>query len=259
VHQGLHATSFVDAFMGRPANIVLFLDGTKADFLQLRLWHLVLNRCLSRKSRKFPVTDFSSIGWRCLQAQFSLLQWSKFDGATIYPMRQESLQIEPGLRWYAMQTKPNKEKEVEKRLSDLTLEVFLPWMRTRRRVGTRFHWILAPLFPSYLFCRMDIVISGKAARYSPGVKDFLTFGNRIAEVDGEIIQALRERCPGGVAQIEPIKPKPGDMVRINEGPFSGLEAVFEHSLKGSERVAVLLEILGRQTRLVLPGETISKV
>ena len=132
-------------------------------------------------------------------------------------------------------------------------------MRTRRRIGTRFHWVLVPLFPGYLFCRLDIVISGKAARYSPGVKDFVTFGNRIAEIGSDIIQGLRERCPDGVAQIEPVTAKPGDTVRINEGPFSGLEAVFEQSLKGSERVAVLLEILGRQTRLVLPSETIAKI
>jgi transcriptional antiterminator RfaH len=174
-------------------------------------------------------------------------------------MRQESLQIEAGLKWYAIRTKPNREKEVEKRLSALNLAVFLPWMRTRRRIGTRFHWVLVPLFPGYLFCRLDIVISGKAARYSPGVKDFLTFGNRVAEIGSDIIQGLRERCPDGVAHIEPVTAKPGDTVRINEGPFSGLEAVFEQSLKGSERVAVLLEILGRQTRLVLPGETIAKI
>jgi transcriptional antiterminator RfaH len=174
-------------------------------------------------------------------------------------MREEPLQIEPGLRWYAIRAKPNREKEVEKRLTDLHLEVFLPWLRTRRRIGSRFHWVLAPLFPGYLFCRLDIVISGKAARYSPGVKDFLTFGNRIAEVGNDIIQALRERCPGGIAQIEGMTAKPGDAVRINEGPFSGLEAIFERSLKGSERVAVLLEILGRQTRLVLPSEIIVKI
>ena len=52
------------------------------------------------------------------------------------------------------------------------LEVFLPWMRARRRIGSRFHWVLAPLFPGYVFCRLDMVLSGKAARYSPGVKRF---------------------------------------------------------------------------------------
>jgi len=174
-------------------------------------------------------------------------------------MRQEPLQIEAGLRWYALRTKVNRERDVERRLTGLQLEVFLPWMRARRRIGSRFHWVLAPLFPGYVFCRLDMATSGKAARYSPGVKDFLTFGARIAEVDEDIIQTLRERCPGGVAQLDPVSAKPGDTVRINEGPFSGLEAVFEQFLKGSERVAVLLEILGRQTRLVLPSETIAKV
>ena len=174
-------------------------------------------------------------------------------------MRHESLRIEAGMRWYAIQTKVNREKDVERRLKDLRLEVFLPWMRARRRIGSRFHWVLAPLFPGYVFCRLDMVVSGKAARYSPGVKDFLTFGSRIAEVSENIIEALRERCPGGVAEIDPVNAKPGDIVRINEGPFSGLEAIFEDKLKGSERVAVLLEILGRQTRIVLPSETIAKL
>jgi transcriptional antiterminator RfaH len=174
-------------------------------------------------------------------------------------MRQESLQIEPGLRWYAIQIKVNREKDVEKRLRDLNLEVFLPWMRARRRIGSRFHWVLAPLFPGYVFCRLDMVLSGKAARYSPGVKDFLTFGSRIAEVSENILEALRERCPGGIAEIDPVNAKPGDRVKINEGPFSGLEAIFEQNLRGSERVAVLLEILGRQTRIVLPRETIGRI
>lgn len=174
-------------------------------------------------------------------------------------MRQEALQIEPGLRWYAIQAKVNREKDVEKRLTGLHLEVFLPWMRTRRRIGSKFHWVMVPLFPGYVFCRLDMVMSGKAARYSPGVKNFLTFGSRVAEVSEDIIEGLRERCPGGVAEIDPVKAKPGETVRINEGPFSGLEAIFDEKLKGSERVAVLLEILGRQTRIILLSETIVKV
>ncbi|HSK29417.1 MAG TPA: transcription termination/antitermination NusG family protein [Candidatus Limnocylindria bacterium] len=173
-------------------------------------------------------------------------------------MTREPLHIEPGLRWYAIRTKVNRERDVEKRLVNLGLEVFLPWMRARRRIGSRFHWVLAPLFPGYIFCRLDMEVSGKAARYCPGVRDFLTFGSRVAEVGEEIIEALRERCPGGVAEIDPVAAKPGDVVRINEGPFAGFEAIFEQKLKGSERVAVLLEILGRETRLVLPSEIIAK-
>lgn len=167
-----------------------------------------------------------------------------------------SLELEGGLRWYAVQTKPRNEALVERRLKELSVEVFLPWLRSRRRIGSRYQWVLVPLFPNYLFCLLDIVLSGKSVRYASGVRDFVKFGNRIAEVELSVIQALKERCPDGVAQIWPHSYKTGDPVRIQEGPFSGLEAVFEEELKGSERVAVLLEILGRQTRLVLSNEMI---
>lgn len=141
----------------------------------------------------------------------------------------------------------------------LNLGVFLPWLRSRRRIGSRYQWVLIPLFPGYLFCRLDLYVSGKAARYLPGVVDFLKFGSRIAEVGVEVIQGLRERCPNGVAQFQPPAYKAGERVMVKEGPFSGLEAIFERQLKGSERVAILLDLLGRQTRLVVSTEVISRI
>ena len=97
-------------------------------------------------------------------------------------MKAGSLEIDGGLRWYAIRTKPRKEAAVGKRFGDLNMEVFLPWLRCRRRIGSRFQWILVPLFPGYLFCCLDLFLSGKTARYAPGVKDFVKFGNRIAEI-----------------------------------------------------------------------------
>ena len=46
---------------------------------------------------------------------------------------------------------------------------------------------------------------------------------------------------------------------IKEGPFAGLEAIFEREMMGNERVAILLDLLGRQTRLVLSSEIIARV
>lgn len=172
-------------------------------------------------------------------------------------MKHETLELEGGLFWYTIQTKPRKEKVVENRLTDLHLEVFLPWLRCRRRVASRFDWVLSPLFPGYLFCRLDLLTSGKAVRYAPGVKDFVKFGSRFAQVGDDVIENLKARCPHGVAEIKPKRYRRGEPVRITEGPFSGLEAVFEREMKDSERVAILLEFLGRQTRMVLPLEMIS--
>jgi len=163
-----------------------------------------------------------------------------------------------GLRWYTVQTKPKKERTVERRLRDLDLEVFLPWIRLRRRIGSRFHRVLDPLFPGYLFCRLDLFATGKAARYAPGVKDFVRSGNRIADIEDEVIGGLRERCPDGIATFKPRPYRAGEPVLIREGPLSGIEAVFEREMKRSDRVAILLELLGRQTRLILNNEMISR-
>ena len=174
-------------------------------------------------------------------------------------MEARLLEIESGLRWYVIRAKLRKETVVEKRIADLGLEVFLPWLRSRRRVGTRYQWVVSPLFPGYIFCRLDLFLSGKAVRYAPGVKDFVKFGSRIAEVGEDVVKEIRDRCPQGVAEIKPRPYRLGEPVMIREGPFAGLEAVFEREMVGSERIAILLELLGRQTRLVLSSEMIARV
>ena len=164
-----------------------------------------------------------------------------------------------GLRWYPVQTKPKKERTVERRLRDLNLEVFLPWIRLRRRIGSRFLRVLDPLFPGYLFCRLDLFAAGKATRYAPGVKDFVRSGNRIVDIGDEVIGGIRERCPDGIAVFKPRPYLAGEPVLIREGPLSGIEAVFEREMRGSDRVTILLELLGRQTRLILNNEMISRL
>jgi transcription antitermination factor NusG len=51
----------------------------------------------------------------------------------------------------------------------------------------------------------------------------------------------------------------GDPVKITSGPFAGYEAIFDLSLKGSDRVRVLLEILRRQVPVELDAGSIRKV
>jgi len=90
------------------------------------------------------------------------------------------------------------------------------------------------------------------------VKDFVRFGNRVAEIGDDVIGGIKERCPDGVAEIKPRPYRVGEPVLIREGPLSGLDAIFERELRGSDRVTVLLELLGRQTRLILNNEMISR-
>jgi transcription antitermination factor NusG len=44
---------------------------------------------------------------------------------------------------------------------------------------------------------------------------------------------------------------PGDVVQIQEGPFKGLEAVFEREMGDSQRAVLLLQALSYQASLVV--------
>lgn len=83
--------------------------------------------------------------------------------------------------------------------------------------------------------------------------------SRLAEVGKDVIEAMRDRCTGGMAEIKPCPYRTGETVMIKEGPFAGLEAVFEREMMGNERVAILLELLGHQTRLILSSEMIARL
>lgn len=186
-----------------------------------------------------------AIGWVEMnkENEDSVQDWSEQDGVP---------------RWYAVQTKRTKESFVEQRFSEQGLDVFLPWVRERRRVGTRFVWATVPLFPGYVFCHLELMTEGRLVRYAPGVKDFVMFGDVVAEVGEGTIHLLKERCPGGVAQIEPRRYARGEKVRIREGAMAGLEGLFECEMKARDRVAVLLEFLGRQTKVVVERHQIER-
>ena len=51
---------------------------------------------------------------------------------------------------------------------------------------------------------------------------------------------------------------PGDEVEIAEGAMRGLRAIVTRVLPGRERIAVLMEFLGRQTMVELPRHCLIK-
>jgi len=52
--------------------------------------------------------------------------------------------------------------------------------------------------------------------------------------------------------------QPGDAVEIAEGAMRGLRAVVSRVMPSRERVAILLEFLGRQTAIEVPANLVIK-
>lgn len=160
--------------------------------------------------------------------------------------------------WFVLQTKPQKEDLVERRLAEMHTESFVPRMQVSIRAGRHVQKRVAAMFPGYLFVRMDLEHIPFEIRYVPGVRDFIRGEGAPRSVPAPIVEALRLRVgPTGVFQPPPVRFEAGERLRIADGPLRGLEAIFEREMSGSERVAVLLAAINLPARVILSRHSLA--
>jgi len=163
------------------------------------------------------------------------------------------------LSWYVVETHPRAEARAEMHLRRQGFETYLPRYRKQRRHARRREDILAPLFPRYIFVAMDTALQRWRTIHSTlGVARLVAFGAFPAPVRGSVIQEIREReAEDGLIRFT-LGPDParGDAVRVTDGLLESCQGFFE-DITDSERVAVLLDILGRKTRVVLHRSSVA--
>ena len=125
-----------------------------------------------------------------------------------------------------------------------------------RRHARRTDTVAAPLCPSYLFVTFNPLIHRWRSIHSTvGVARLVCNGNVPAAIDAAIIGGLKSRENAqGFIQLER-RPQfaAGDKVRVREGVFTDCLGLFE-GMGDRERVAILLDLLGRKVRVVLDEE-----
>jgi transcriptional antiterminator RfaH len=119
-------------------------------------------------------------------------------------------------------------------------------------------WVTEALFPGYLFAGFDWQISLRRVQAASGVQGVVHFGEHWPVIPEEIIEELRKVI--GTTELHTIAQEfaPGDAVQITEGTLRGLHAVVSRVMPSRERVAVLMELLGRQTMVELKTGSIIK-
>ena len=161
-------------------------------------------------------------------------------------------------RWYVAQTHVHGEAKAASHLLRQGYQVYFPRYLKRRSHARRVETAAAPLFPRYLFVAIDLA----AQRWHPiqstiGVSRLVTNGDLPAPVPLGVIEALRRReDSNGLIQLQP-RPRfaRGDKIRVIEGAFCDSLGLFEGVTSG-ERVAILLDLLGRKVRIVLDTQFI---
>lgn len=158
--------------------------------------------------------------------------------------------------WYVIQCKGGESFRAAEHLTNQGYEVFHPVLDAQRKRQGKLIKVTEPLFPYYLFIRLDQIISNwRPIRSTRGVLRLLTFGDRPVAVPDRLVEALREQ-PNRQEGIHTYFCA-GEKVTITDGPFKDLEAIFTRC-KGEERAIVLLNVLNRPQHLDLPLEAISK-
>jgi len=158
------------------------------------------------------------------------------------------------LDWYLVHTRPRQEEVAREHLERQGYGVYLPRLQLPRRRRGRWHDVVEPLFPRYLFAgaRRDEQ-SLHPIRSTRGVSALVRGGDSYTPVPVGLLDELRSReDAAGLHQLRPDDLQPGDRVQILAGPFAGLEAVF-HSRQGADRVRVLLTIIGTSAPATLPA------
>jgi transcriptional antiterminator RfaH len=161
--------------------------------------------------------------------------------------------------WYVIQTKPKKEEEAKSYLSLNGLEVFNPLMETFLPRNGRMNKELKPLFPNYIFGKFDIDQNYNLVRWARGVKKILGFGGSFAPVSEEIVELIKKRTDSNGIVRKNYHFEPNDLVRIKFGPLKDLLGIFDRRVSDSERVRVLLNLIGYQPAVEIHYSMIEKV
>lgn len=162
-----------------------------------------------------------------------------------------------GAKWHVVLTHAHAEEKAELNLRRQGYAVFFPRYRKRRRHARRIEIVSAPLFPRYVFVLVDRAKQRwRAIGSTFGVAYLVCHGDEPAVVPDKVIAELQEREDSeGLVNLDAPMFTPGASVRVRSGAFGDSLGLFE-GMTDRERVAVLLDLLGRKVRVVMGVEAI---
>lgn len=163
--------------------------------------------------------------------------------------------------WYAIYCKPRQDARAVLHLLNQGFEAFRPLARLRQRRAHGLQYRVESLFPRYVFIRLaDAGQSWAPLRSTRGVSGLVRIGgDRAATVPEALIENLRARMANdGWIDLDSARPfQPREPVVVVDGAFAGLDAVFECE-SGTDRVIVLLNLLGASRRVALPKQAVAR-
>ena len=151
--------------------------------------------------------------------------------------------------WFLVQFKPNSHNIAKGNLRRQGFVTFLPLQEITRRRRMRFVSELRPLFPGYMFIRLDPEASPwRKVNSTYGVTRIVRFRDTPSPVPVALVTSLLSRCDASGRVLRPPSLAIGDKVKLVDGPFSEFIGTIE-TIEAEKRVWLLLELMGQTTRI----------
>lgn len=154
--------------------------------------------------------------------------------------------------WYCLNTKVRKEHVAAQHCEKICgIEAFAPRMKVRRLTRNEV-WkdFIEPVFPTYFFARFSLA-SRRQILSLPGVTGIVHIGAYPGRVSSEVIESLK----GGLSDLASPAPTPcfseGQVLKVLSGLFKGQTGKVIDVSEATQRVSLLLELLGRDFKVDL--------
>lgn len=148
--------------------------------------------------------------------------------------------------WYVVALQPHADALAKAHLERQHFSLFAPAISRTIRHARQFITRQAPLFPGYLFVRLDLRRDPwRSINGTRGVRGLLMVNERPARVpDGAIDELIGQQDLAAPLQL-------GMSLEIVSGPFAGLAARLQR-LDGASRVTVLMQLIGTELSVSVP-------
>ena len=145
--------------------------------------------------------------------------------------------------WFAILVRTSREKSAALFLENEGYECFLPISKYMRRWSDRMKEVETPLFPGYLFCRMN-PHNRLPVLMTPGVIQIVGIGKTPVPVDEKEIADIQRAGRSGLATMPWPYLQVGHVVRIEEGPLRGMSGIVVR-IKSGLKLVLSVSLLQR--------------
>ena len=159
--------------------------------------------------------------------------------------------------WFAILVRTNREKTANLLLENAGYECLLPISKYMRRWSDRMKEVEVPLFPGYLFCRMN-PHNRLPVLMTPGVIQIVGVGTTPIPVEEGEIAAIQRVGKSGLSTMPWPYLEVGDAVRIEDGPLRGMNGLIV-KIKSGLKLVLSVSLLQRSVAVEVDRSWVSSV